>query len=54
MRAMENVVRRLAVAALGQEIPPPDRQTPEALGWQQKAETAKWAPIIKAANIKIE
>jgi tripartite-type tricarboxylate transporter receptor subunit TctC len=35
-------------------IPPRERQTPEALGAYQKAEIAKWWPIIKAANIKGE
>jgi tripartite-type tricarboxylate transporter receptor subunit TctC len=39
---------------LGLEIPPRDGQTPEALGAWHKAETAKWTPIIKAANIKPE
>jgi tripartite-type tricarboxylate transporter receptor subunit TctC len=41
-------------ADLGQEIFPPDQQTPEALGAFQKAEIDKWWPIIKAANIKGE
>jgi tripartite-type tricarboxylate transporter receptor subunit TctC len=36
----------------GQEIPPPERQTPEALDVHQKAEIKKWWPIIKAAGIK--
>jgi tripartite-type tricarboxylate transporter receptor subunit TctC len=39
---------------LGLEIPPRERQTPEALGAFQKAEIEKWWPIIKAANIKGE
>ncbi|MGY4430240.1 tripartite-type tricarboxylate transporter receptor subunit TctC [Bradyrhizobium sp. F1.13.1] len=39
---------------LGQEIPPPDQQTPTALGAFQKAETEKWWPIVKAADIKAE
>jgi len=41
-------------AELGQEIPPPDQQTPAALAAFQKAETEKWWPIVKAANIKAE
>lgn len=41
-------------AELGQEIPPPEQQTPAALAAFQKAETEKWWPIVKAANIKAE
>jgi tripartite-type tricarboxylate transporter receptor subunit TctC len=39
---------------LGQETPPPDRQTPSALKRHQTAEIEKWWPIVKAANIKAE
>jgi tripartite-type tricarboxylate transporter receptor subunit TctC len=39
---------------LGQETPPPDRQTPSALKSHQAAEAEKWWPIVKAANIKAE
>jgi hypothetical protein len=42
------------LADLGQEIFPPDQQTPEALGALQKAEIDKWWPIIKEAGIKAE
>src|SRR5262245_12344086 len=38
----------------GQDIPPREQQTPEALAAQQKAEIEKWWPIVKAANIKGE
>jgi tripartite-type tricarboxylate transporter receptor subunit TctC len=39
---------------LGQETPPPEKQTPAALKEHQAAEIAKWWPIVKAANIKAE
>jgi tripartite-type tricarboxylate transporter receptor subunit TctC len=42
------------LADLGQEIFPRDPQTPEALRALQKAEIAKWWPIIKAAGIRAE
>ena len=39
---------------LGLQVPPPEQQTPEALGALQAAEIKKWWPIIKAAGIKAE
>jgi hypothetical protein len=42
---------RVRLADLGVDIPPPDPQTPEALGALQKSEIEKWWPIIKVANI---
>jgi tripartite-type tricarboxylate transporter receptor subunit TctC len=45
---------RARLAELGQDIPPPDQQTPEVLGEFQKNEAKKWWPIVKAANIKAE
>ncbi|MBI5263198.1 MAG: tripartite tricarboxylate transporter substrate binding protein BugD [Bradyrhizobium sp.] len=39
---------------LGLEMPPKDLLTPEALGSKQKAEIAKWWPMIKAADIKVD
>jgi tripartite-type tricarboxylate transporter receptor subunit TctC len=42
------------LAELGQEIPAPDQQSPQALGAFQKAEIEKWWPLIKAADIKAE
>jgi tripartite-type tricarboxylate transporter receptor subunit TctC len=42
------------LASLGLDGPPADQRTPEALGTFQKAEAAKWWPIIKAANVSAE
>ena len=39
---------------LGLQMPPADKSTPEALGNWQKAEIAKWWPMIKAANVKVD
>ena len=39
---------------LGQEIPAPEQQTPEALRAHHKAETDKWHPVIKAEGIKAQ
>jgi tripartite-type tricarboxylate transporter receptor subunit TctC len=47
-----NVKDRLA--KLGQTVSSRDMQTPEALGKFQKAEAAKWWPVIKDANIKVD
>ena len=45
---------RQRLTEIGQEIPPREQQSPEALAALQAAEIAKWWPIIKAANIKVE
>jgi tripartite-type tricarboxylate transporter receptor subunit TctC len=45
---------RQRLVELGQDIPPTDQQTPEALYAYHKAEIEKWWPIIKAAGIKPE
>ena len=39
---------------LGLQMPDKDKSTPEALGTWQKAEIAKWWPLIKAADVKVE
>ena len=54
--ALVGVVPRAAAAATwpDQQIPPRDRQTPQALGALHRAAIEKWWPIIKAANIKAD
>ena len=54
MEALADPAVRERLAALGQDIPPPELQTAEALGKHYKAEIAKWWPVIKAADIKVE
>jgi tripartite-type tricarboxylate transporter receptor subunit TctC len=39
---------------MGQEVPPLDQQTPEALRAHHKAETEKWGPMIRNAGIKAQ
>jgi tripartite-type tricarboxylate transporter receptor subunit TctC len=39
---------------LGLQMPPKDQLSPQALGDWQKAEIAKWWPMIKDANVKVE
>ena len=45
---------RSRFADIGMQVFPRERQTPDALRAHQKAEIAKWWPIIKAAGIKVE
>lgn len=42
------------LASLGQDIFSADRQNPRALDAHQRAEIAKWWPLIKAAEIKVQ
>jgi tripartite-type tricarboxylate transporter receptor subunit TctC len=46
--------RTKRLSDLGQQIAPTDQRSPQALAAMQKAELAKWTPIIKAAGIKVE
>ena len=52
--ALNDPGARKKFQVLGLEIPKQDQLSPEALGDWQKAEIAKWWPMIKAANVKIE
>ena len=50
--ALDDPAVQKRYAELGLEPPPPAQRTPEALRAHQKAEVAKWWPVIKAANVK--
>jgi tripartite-type tricarboxylate transporter receptor subunit TctC len=52
--ALNDPVARKQLESLGLQMPPKDQLSPEALGAWQKAEIAKWWPMIKAANVKVE
>lgn len=54
MEVLADETVRNRVAEISSETPPRDQQSPEALANFHKAETEKWWPIIKAANIKVE
>jgi tripartite-type tricarboxylate transporter receptor subunit TctC len=45
---------RTKMENLGLQMPANDQLTPEALGSWQKAEIAKWWPMLRAANVKVE
>ncbi len=45
---------RQRLVDMGQEIPPREQQTPEALAARHRADIEKWWPIMKAANIRSE
>lgn len=52
--ALADPAVRQRLAEMGQEIFPPDQQTPQALAALQKAEIERWSPIIKEAGVKAE
>ncbi len=52
--ALNDPAVRKQLENLGLQIPARDRLSPEALGTWQKAEIAKWWPMLKAANVKVD
>ena len=52
--ALRDPQTRKNLENLGLQMPPADKLTPEALGEWQKAEIAKWWPIIKAAHVSVD
>ena len=54
IEAMDDPAVRKKFEELGLQMPSADQLSPAALGAWQKAEIAKWWPMIKAANVKVE
>jgi|SRR5262245_8671144 len=54
IEALADTTVQTKLASIGQDIFPRERQNPQALDAHQKAEIAKWWPLIKAAGIKVE
>jgi tripartite-type tricarboxylate transporter receptor subunit TctC len=52
--ALNDPAVRKQLENLGLQMPPKDKLVPEALGAWQKAEIAKWWPMIKAAKVKVD
>jgi tripartite-type tricarboxylate transporter receptor subunit TctC len=52
--ALNDPAVRAKLENLGLQMTPADQLSPQALGTLQKAEIAKWWPMIKAGNIKVE
>ena len=52
--ALADPAVRARLTGLGQELPRPEEQTPEAFAALLQADIEHWWPIIKAANIKPE
>jgi tripartite-type tricarboxylate transporter receptor subunit TctC len=54
VEALGDPAVRKQLENLGLQMTPLDQLSPQALGDWQKAEIAKWWPMIKAANVKVE
>jgi tripartite-type tricarboxylate transporter receptor subunit TctC len=54
VEALNDLQVRKQLENLGLQMPSSDKLTPDALGDWQKAEIAKWWPMIKAANVKVD
>ena len=52
--ALNDPAVRKQLESLGLQLPPSDQLSPEALGAWQKAEIAKWWPMIKNANVRVD
>jgi tripartite-type tricarboxylate transporter receptor subunit TctC len=54
IKALQDPEIRSKLENLGQDIPTPEQMKSDAFGAYQKAEFAKWKPIIDKAGVKVE
>ena len=54
IKALQDPEIRSKLENLGQDIPTPEQMRSDAFGAYQKAEFAKWKPIIDKAGVKVE
>jgi tripartite-type tricarboxylate transporter receptor subunit TctC len=54
IEALNDPQTRKQLEKLGLQMPPADQMKPEDLGAWQREEIAKWWPMIKAANVKVD
>ncbi|HQS14655.1 tripartite tricarboxylate transporter substrate-binding protein [Reyranella sp.] len=54
VKALQDPEIRRKLENLGQDIPTPEQMRSDAFGAYQKAEFAKWKPIIDKAGVKVE
>lgn len=54
IKALQDPEIRSKLENLGQDIPTPEQMKPDAFGAYQRAEFAKWKPIIDKAGVKVE
>ena len=54
IKALQDPEIRRKLEDLGQDIPTPEQMKSDAFGAYQKAEFAKWKPIIDKAGVKVE
>ena len=54
VEALADPAVRSRLSEVGYEVFPRERQTPEALAALQKADAAKWWPVIRELGLKAE
>jgi tripartite-type tricarboxylate transporter receptor subunit TctC len=54
VEALNDPSVRKQLENIGLQMPPRDQLSPQALGDWQKAEIAKWWPMLKAANVRVD